>query len=135
MYLLEQHSEPFKIWSAIIRINTEGINPWLWNWAQDSNFTLHRTYTRIWHIFKLSALFIRVNIWQTVTILGIAVVRRVGSHFLLGVYLLFKIFHSSSFSWSNSVTRMNFWMKPFTIDSHDLILYLLTIKSPFLLLI
>jgi len=26
-------------------------------------------------------------------------------------------------------------MKPFTIDSHDLILYLLTIKSPFLLLI
>ena len=24
LYLLEQHSESFKIWSAIIRINTEG---------------------------------------------------------------------------------------------------------------
>jgi len=24
LYLLEQHSEAFKIWSAIIRINTEG---------------------------------------------------------------------------------------------------------------
>ena len=24
LYFLEQHSEPFKIWSAIIRINTEG---------------------------------------------------------------------------------------------------------------
>ena len=24
LYLLEQHSESFKIWSAMIRINTEG---------------------------------------------------------------------------------------------------------------
>ena len=24
LYLLEQHSESFKVWSAIIRINTEG---------------------------------------------------------------------------------------------------------------
>jgi len=24
LYLLEQHSESFKIWSAIVRINTEG---------------------------------------------------------------------------------------------------------------
>jgi len=24
LYLLEQHSESFKIWSAIIRINTDG---------------------------------------------------------------------------------------------------------------
>jgi len=31
LYLLEQHSESFKIWSAVIRINT-----WLWDWAQSS---------------------------------------------------------------------------------------------------
>ena len=36
LYLLEQHSESFKIWSAIIRINTEGkslimkLGPGLW---------------------------------------------------------------------------------------------------------
>jgi len=35
LYSLEQHSESFKIWSAIIRIKSEG-NPWLWNWAQVS---------------------------------------------------------------------------------------------------
>ena len=33
-YLLEQHNESFKIWSAIIRINTEGkIRDYEWNWA------------------------------------------------------------------------------------------------------
>ena len=32
LYLFEQHSESFKIWSTIIRINSE-CNPWLWNWA------------------------------------------------------------------------------------------------------
>ena len=31
-YLLEQHNESFKIWSAIIRINTEGkIRDYEWN--------------------------------------------------------------------------------------------------------
>jgi len=39
LYLFEQHSESFKIWSAFIRINTEGkflimkLGPGLPNWS------------------------------------------------------------------------------------------------------
>ena len=41
LYLLEQHSESFKIWSAIIRINTEG-KSLIMNWAQED-----KKYTQI----------------------------------------------------------------------------------------
>ena len=34
LYLLEQHSESFKIWSAISEINTEGTSL-IWNWVQN----------------------------------------------------------------------------------------------------
>jgi len=42
--LLEQHSESFKIWSAIIRINTEG-KSLIYNWAQSSGvYVFKRNY-------------------------------------------------------------------------------------------
>ena len=46
LYLLEKHSESFKIWSAIIRINTEGkclimkLGPGGLNSYKDSPFTM-----------------------------------------------------------------------------------------------
>jgi len=48
LYLLEQHSESFKIWSAIIRINTEGkslimkLDPGLDIWVLTGVFQVKR---------------------------------------------------------------------------------------------
>ena len=49
LYLLEQHSGLYEIWSAIKWIHTEGKNPWLWHWAQVHCICVAINYTSMVH--------------------------------------------------------------------------------------